>query len=487
MDNNINYIAFDFVEGNNNEISPENVEVEITVLDQYKVAEYKFNNTLADLIPEFNEGFTYNYEDIDDYIEKMNPIMTSGSLTGQNGEEFIDDNYPNANRSDFISIYPSMQYYHVSDSQQINYFWYDENKSFIKVDYNINPNEVITSPENALYLRITKGDWVDTILHSVITTRTIYSDSLPTKISFEGGLALLELGFLEIGGLTSLRRMFYGCTNVTYINTENWNTSNVTNMASMFQYCYKLNTLDVSNWDTSNVTDFSGFLSGYDTKMTISEIRGIEKINTSKATNLQDMFYNCCYLTSLDVSEWDTSNVTKMSGLFRYCSSLTELNVTNFNTSKIDSIHSIFYDCKLITSLDLSNWDVSNVTNANYTFNGCTNLTTLNLNNWDLNSVTSNNNTFNTCSNLTHIEMNNSNYNSVNKVIAQLPTRTSDSISTLRIVGIDDASQVDISTASSKYWITRTELFKLNDKAVDALYIEDKRVMQIYLNGKPLL
>ena len=29
MDNNINYIAFDFVEGNNNEISPENVEVEI--------------------------------------------------------------------------------------------------------------------------------------------------------------------------------------------------------------------------------------------------------------------------------------------------------------------------------------------------------------------------------------------------------------------------------------------------------------------------
>ena len=34
MDNNINYIAFDFVEGNNNEILPENVEVEILALEE---------------------------------------------------------------------------------------------------------------------------------------------------------------------------------------------------------------------------------------------------------------------------------------------------------------------------------------------------------------------------------------------------------------------------------------------------------------------
>lgn len=28
------------------------------------IAEYKFNNILYDLIPEFNEGFEYTYEDI---------------------------------------------------------------------------------------------------------------------------------------------------------------------------------------------------------------------------------------------------------------------------------------------------------------------------------------------------------------------------------------------------------------------------------------
>ena len=82
MDNNINYIAFDFVEGNNNEILPENVEVEIAVLDQYKIAEYKFNNTLYDLIPEFNAEFTdYTYEDIVDGEVTTRTIYSSSLPT----------------------------------------------------------------------------------------------------------------------------------------------------------------------------------------------------------------------------------------------------------------------------------------------------------------------------------------------------------------------------------------------------------------------
>ena len=48
--------------------------------------------------------------------------------------------------------------------------------------------------------------------------------------------------------------------------------------------------------------------------------------------------------------------------------------------------------------------------------------------------------------------MNNSDYNSVNKIIAQLLTRTADSIGTLNIEGVDDISQVDTTTAESKFW-----------------------------------
>ena len=94
---------------------------------------------------------------------------------------------------------------------------------------------------------------------------------------------------------------------------------------------------------------------------------------------------------------------------------------------------------------------------------------------------------FNDCINLTSIAMNNSDYNSVNKIITELPTRTSDSMGTLNISRVDDISQVDIITAESKFWnIIRnvrngtTVLSKayIGDKKISRIYIGDKRIFQ---------
>jgi hypothetical protein len=59
---------------------------------------------------------------------------------------------------------------------------------------------------------------------------------------------------------------------------------------------------------------------------------------------------------------------------------------------------------------------------------------------------------FTNCYELTNIIMNDSDCDSINKIISVLPTRTSDSMGTLDIKGIDDISQVDIETLNSKYW-----------------------------------
>lgn len=96
--------------------------------------------------------------------------------------------------------------------------------------------------------------------------------------------------------------------------------------------------------------------------------------------------------------------------------------------------------------------DISNIITMNNMFNGCSKLTQLDLSNWDTSNVTNMTSMFNDCTNLTSISMNNSDYNSVNKVIAVLPTRTTDSQGTLDIAGIDDISQVDVTTAESKHW-----------------------------------
>jgi surface protein len=86
----------------------------------------------------------------------------------------------------------------------------------------------------------------------------------------------------------------------------------------------------------------------------------------------------------------------------------------------------MFYQCYNLTSLDLSNWNTSNVTNMNYIFDGC--------------------------SLLNNIIMDNSDYNSVNRIISELPTRTSDSMGTLNIAEVDNINQIDRATAGSKYW-----------------------------------
>lgn len=60
----ISFIAFDFVEDNNADILPENVEVEIVANNSMIVAQYVFNNG-DNVLPTFNSGFVYEYTDVD--------------------------------------------------------------------------------------------------------------------------------------------------------------------------------------------------------------------------------------------------------------------------------------------------------------------------------------------------------------------------------------------------------------------------------------
>ena len=126
--------------------------------------------------------------------------------------------------------------------------------------------------------------------------------------------------------------------------------------------------------------------------------------------------------------------------------------ISNFDTSNVTDMGEMFYNCNNLTSLDVSNFNTSNVISFDRLFNGCTKLTQLDVSNFDTSKVTNMGEMFQECSNLVSIDMKNSDYNSVNKIIAQLPTRTTDSIGALNITGIDDISQVNITDANTKYW-----------------------------------
>lgn len=107
---------------------------------------------------------------------------------------------------------------------------------------------------------------------------------------------------------TSLRNMFSCCFNLATVNTQDWDTSNVTDMGYMFNYCHKLTSLDLSAW------------------------------NTSKVTNMGMMFINCSNLTTVDLSNFDMTNVTNYAGMFGSCYELHTVRLDNCNSATINKI-----------------------------------------------------------------------------------------------------------------------------------------------------
>ena len=107
----------------------------------------------------------------------------------------------------------------------------------------------------------------------------------------------------------------------------------------------------------------------------LTEIEGIENLNTQNVTDMSEMF-TCCYaLTSLDVSNFNTEKVTNMTDMFLGCSALTSLDLSNFNTERVESMSSMFSGCSTLQTIFASDKFVTDkVFGGDDMFFGCENL-----------------------------------------------------------------------------------------------------------------
>ena len=78
-----------------------------------------------------------------------------------------------------------------------------------------------------------------------------------------------------------------------------------TNAQNMFEGCSELTYLDASNFDTSHITDMSG------------------------------MFKDCTNLKSINLNNFNTELVTTMESMFSGCESLESLDLSNFNNYQL--------------------------------------------------------------------------------------------------------------------------------------------------------
>ncbi len=174
------------------------------------------------------------------------------------------------------------------------------------------------------------------------------------------------IGYLQGDGGVKLNanssNLFSEFSNVTnIIGLENLDTSEVTNMSGMFNSCSSLKSLDLSSFDTSNVT------------------------------SLNNMFNEMSNLQELNLSNWKyndsiTSDFSKQSGL-NTCTSLENIILENVDTSEVTDMSNMFASSQTIKELDLSSFDTSHVTTMSGIFGGAVGLTKINISNWNLSSL----------------------------------------------------------------------------------------------------
>ena len=127
----------------------------------------------------------------------------------------------------------------------------------------------------------------------------------------------------------------------------------------------------------SNTINISG--TSYTAEPDKINIDGVVYYQLKLDKDLNNNFYNFNNntFTNLIFKDIDTSNVTNMNNMFYICRSLTSLDVSKFDTSNVTTMDRMFNGCSYLTSLDLSGWDTSNVTNMNSIFSGCSALKTI--------------------------------------------------------------------------------------------------------------
>ena len=276
---------------------------------------------------------------------------------------------------------------------------------------------------------------------------------------------------------------FSGCNNLTEIKgIENLNTENVTNMSYMFVKCKALTSLDLSNFNTEKVTDMQGMFKECSALTSLD----LSKFNTEKVTDMRGMFWECSNLTSLNLTRLNTENVTAMNGMFYGCTKLESLDLSKFNTAKVTKMNQMFYNCYALTSLDLTSFNTAEVTKMDNMFMSCDALTSLNLSNFNTAKVTDMKYMFYGCSALTSLDI--TSFNTAEVTDMSNMFRLCNKLTSLDLSNFNTAKVTDMANMfKSCYALTSLDLSSFNTAEVTnmtQMFYNNPALTTIYASDK---
>ncbi|WP_165589537.1 BspA family leucine-rich repeat surface protein, partial [Myroides marinus] len=150
----------------------------------------------------------------------------------------------------------------------------------------------------------------------------------------------------------SMKESFQSATNLTSVDNDSPDLTDVTDMSRMFDHASSFNS-DLNNWDVSKVTDMSYMFSGAN-----SFNGNVSNWNVSNVTTMQGMF-QVASVFNRDLSNWNVANVTDMIQMFSLAYSFNS-DVSNWNVSKVTAMSHMFSNASSFNR-NLSKWRITNI------------------------------------------------------------------------------------------------------------------------------
>ena len=212
------------------------------------------------------------------------------------------------------------------------------------------------------------------------------------------------IGNWDVSSVTNMSQMFHSATSFNQ-PLNSWDVSSVTNMREMLYNV--IFDQDISSWNVSNVNDFQRFMRArrvpyvnldmsnwvfrsagvncngmfaYPASAVFNTTPpiGIDTWTTTGMTNIGDMFVNCQFTGTLDVSGWDVSSVTTMTYSFWQLNKPIDMvSLSSWDTSNVTNMSNAFqYFNKASGSYGFEYWDISSLSAAGSFLSAATPLTT---------------------------------------------------------------------------------------------------------------
>lgn len=153
---------------------------------------------------------------------------------------------------------------------------------------------------------------------------------------------------------------FINCVNIKLVNN-----SQIKDMSSMFSNCINLTSLDLTEFDTSLAYDMSCMFENCWNLTTLE----FGNPDTHNVKSMEKMFSDCNMLKKLNL-KIDAPNLTSMVGMFGWCSAIEEIELDVSNTSKLTDMDEMFFGCIKLKRLVLD-FDTQNLKSMSSMFGNC--------------------------------------------------------------------------------------------------------------------